>query len=126
MLYAWRAGRWRELGSILEDNICPTLKNSICDVYAPVDSEEECHFVLVNFRGVQSRYLTPCPSRIVSVLEILRGENESCEKHTSSTLKGPDSSIVTGLFHRKIMFRHMRFDQDQVIQGNLQGRVTCS
>jgi hypothetical protein len=94
-------------------------------MHLPVDSKQESNFVLVNLFSSKSRDLAPGARRIISVLKILGGKDQSSKKHATAALECAVSMSVHRLFHCEIMFRHMRLDENQVIQSNLESRVTC-
>ena len=89
----------------------------------PADGKEKGNLVLVDLLGVESRNLAPSSSRVVSVLEILGGQDQSREEHATTTLESAIGMAVLRLFGSKVVLRNMRFDQNQIVESNLEGRV---
>jgi hypothetical protein len=113
-----RGTRWR--WCVLKNDIGPSLEDLIGNMHLPVDSKQESNFVLVNLFSSESRDLAPGARRIISVLKILGGKDQSSKKHATAALECAVSMSVHRLFHCEIMFRHMRLDENQVIQSNLE------
>lgn len=101
-------GRWR--GSVLQYNLGPTLEDVVGDVELPVDGQQESDLVLVDLVGVETRDLAPGASRVVSVLEILGGQDQSGEEHATTALQGAAGLAIVGLLHGEVVLRHMRLD----------------
>lgn len=93
---------------------------------APVDREEEGHLVLVDLEGVQAGNLAPGAGRVVAVLKVLGGEDERSQEHAATALERADGVDVVGLLHGEVMAGDVRFDEDEVVEGNLQGGVARS
>lgn len=89
----------------------------------PVHGREECHLVGVDLAHFQAGDLTPGSSRVIAILQILRGQDESSQEHATTALKGSDGRDILGLFHGEIMLGHMTLDENQIVQGNLKRRV---
>jgi hypothetical protein len=87
----------------------------------PVHSGKEGHLVRVDLKDSQSRHLTPCFRGEIPVLQVLGSQNESCEKHATSTLKSAVSGRILGLLHGEVVLWDVRLDQYQVVQGYLEG-----
>lgn len=92
----------------------------------PVDSFQEGHLVRVYLVCIEAGYLAPCSGREVSVLKILRSQNERREEHPSATLHGTRRLCILRLLHGKVALRYTRFDQDQIVESYLQCRVARS
>lgn len=86
----------------------------------PIDSNKESHLVLVDLVRVQPADLTPGASRVVSILQVLRSQDEGRQEHATTALQSSDGITILRLFHGEIMFGDMWLNQDQVIQCNLQ------
>jgi hypothetical protein len=96
----------------LEDDVGPALENGIGDVYPPVDGKEEGHLVLVDLEGVETGNLAPSAGRVVAILQVLGGEDESGEEHAAAALEGADRVRVIGLLHGEVVIGDVWFDQD--------------
>jgi hypothetical protein len=120
-----RRGRSRRR-SVLEYDLSPALKDLVGNVQLPVNSNEECHLVLVDLLGVEARNLAPGACRVVAVLKVLRRKDKSREEHTATALKGTIGSTINGLLHGKVMLGDVGLDQNKVIQSDLEGRVACA
>lgn len=118
---AGRAGRGRR--RVLENNLGPALKHVVCNVQLPVDSEEEGDFVLVDLIGIEPRNLAPGAGRVVTVLEILGGQDEGGKEHAAAALQSAVGVAILGLLHGEVVLGHMGLDENQVVQGNLQRGV---
>jgi len=57
-------------GSVLQNDVRPALESGFRNVKLPVNSFQEHQLILIDFNRVQTRYLAPSTSGIVSVLEI--------------------------------------------------------
>jgi hypothetical protein len=90
-------------------------------VQLPIDGEQEGNLVLVDLVGVETRDLAPRTSRVVTVLEVLGGQNERGEKHAPPTLQGTIRVVIVWLLHGEVVLGNMRLDEDQVIQSYLEG-----
>jgi hypothetical protein len=108
-----------------QNNLLPLLPDGVRDVELPVDSLQESHLVGVDLAHLQTRDLAPCPSRVVAVLQILGGENQSSKKHTTATLESTVRCIFR-LSSGEVLLGQVRLDEDQVVQGNLQGGVASA
>ena len=73
----------------------------------------------MNLLSIESRNFAPSTGSIVAILQILGSENQSSEKHASSTLQGPIGVAVVWLFCREVVRRDVRLDKNQVIQCDL-------
>lgn len=116
---AWRRG-------VLENDFGPSLEDILRDVKVPANGKEESNLVLVDLLGVESRDLAPSASSVVSVLEILGSQDQSREKHATTTLKCAIGMSVRGLLGRKVVLGNMRLDENQVIERDLEGRVASA
>lgn len=116
-----RRCRWRRC--ILEYQISPFLKYHLGDVKPPVNSFEESFLVDVDLLSLQPRDLTPCSCRVVAVLKVLRGQNQGSEEHTTTALLSTDQLKLFSLQPTDIPVhtRKVRFDDDEIVEGNLQG-----
>lgn len=119
----WQGTRAR---SVLEDNIRPPLEGGIGNVQPPINCYEEHQLILVDLRSVEARDLTPRAGRVVPVLEVFRGENQSRQEHAPATLHSPTCRLVPGLLLGEILIRHVRLDLDQIIQGHLQSAIASA
>lgn len=108
---------------MLEHNISPSLEDLIGDVELPVDSKEKSDLVLVDLMSVEPRNLAPSPSRVVPVLEILGGQDQSREEHAAATLERAIGMSILGLLSSKVVSRDMRLDENQVVESNLKSGV---
>lgn len=90
---------------------------------APVDLTQEHPLVHVDLTDLEPRHLAPCFGRVVSVLQILGSQDQSCQKHATTTHERTIGWAVHSLLHSEIALRHMWPDEDQVIESNLQCRV---
>jgi hypothetical protein len=63
---------------ILDQDILPPIENWLRDMELPLDCSKESSFVEADLRNMKTRNLAPCTSRVVSVLEIFRSQDESC------------------------------------------------
>ena len=109
-----------------ENYLLPLFPDGISDMELPVHCRKKGHLVGVDLANLETRYLAPCTSRVVPILQILGCQNQSGEEHPTATLKGADGRNILGLLHGEIKLRHMGFDEDKVVQGNLKRGVTCS
>ena len=99
------------------------MEDGIGDVDAPVYSEKKGHLVLVNLQSVQTGDLAPGASGVVAVLEVLGGQDQRREEHAAPALQSADGVGVVRLLHREVVARDVRFDEHQVVEGHLQGRI---
>jgi hypothetical protein len=76
----------------------------------PTDRLQKHQLILIDFQRVQARNLAPGPGRVVTVLQILRGQDQRRQKHTTTALHGPHHRLITGLFLCEVMGRHMRLN----------------
>lgn len=95
---------------VLEHDVGPSLKDIVGNVYPPVNRKEECNLVLVDFLRVQSRDLTPCPSGIVPILEVLGSKDKCGQEHAPPTLESAERVCILWLFHGEVVLRNMRFN----------------
>lgn len=97
---------------VLHDAVAPDLVQVLANVELPIDSGEEGKFIFVDLADLEPRNLAPGSSRIIAVLEPLRGEDQGSKEHTTATLQDPTSVRLVGLLHGEIMARNVRLDQD--------------
>lgn len=90
---------------------------------APVDLAQEHPLVHVDLTNLEPRHLAPRFRRVVSVLQILGSQNQSCQEHATTAHERAISRAVHSLLHGKVALRHMWPDEDQVVESNLQCRV---
>lgn len=109
--------------SVLQDNFCPALEDFVSDVQLPVDRQQECNFVLVDFSRVEPGNLAPGSGRVVTILKVLGSEDESSKEHAAAALKCAALLLVVGLFHGEIVLRDVGLNEDQVVQRNLEGGI---
>ncbi|KAL2292913.1 hypothetical protein FJTKL_07955 [Diaporthe vaccinii] len=101
-----RSRRWRLRRRKLHDAVSPAVVHLLGDVQVPVDREKECHLVLVDLVGSETGNLTPGASRVVPVLQVFRGQDQSREKHSAATLKSATGMAV-------------------ILKCDLQSRIAC-
>jgi len=89
----------------------------------PVNGNQKSNLILVDLLGVKSRDLAPSPSRVVSILEILGSQDQGREEHAAATLKCTIGMAVIRLLSGKVMLGNMGLNENQVVQGDLEGRV---
>lgn len=111
---------WR---SVLEHYLGPSLEHVVRDVQFPVDREEKGNLILVDFLGVETRDFAPGSGGVVSVLKVFRGQDQCSKKHAAPTLKCTIAVTVFWLFCGKIMFRNVGFNEDEIIQRDLERGV---
>lgn len=116
---AWRRG-------VLENDLGPSLKDILGDVKVPADSKEEGNLVLVDLLGVESRDLAPGASSVISVLEILGGQDQGREEHATATLKGAVGMSVRRLLGGKVVLGNVGLDENQIIERDLESRVASA
>ena len=87
----------------------------------PVDSLEKGHFVGVDLTNLETGYLAPRASRVVAVLQILGCQDEGGEKHAAPALESATPGGVDGLLHGEVVVGHVSLDEDEVVEGDLQG-----
>jgi hypothetical protein len=119
-----RTRGWRCRRGVLHDAVAPDLVQDLAEMELPVDGGKKCKLILVDFRDLEPRDLTPGPCRVIAILEPLRGENQGRKEHTSPTLQNPTSVRRVGLLHGEIMRGNVRLDQDEVVESHLKRRVT--
>lgn len=110
---------------MVDDHILPLLPDGVNNVEFPVDSFEESHFVCVDLANLEARDLAPRARRVVAVLQILGREDECSKKHATTTLQRTKRGIFR-LRHGEVMLWQVGFDEDQVVQSDLQSRVAST
>lgn len=109
---------------MLQNDLSPFLEDFVCNVQLPVDSKEESHLVLVDLLDAEARDLAPGTRRVVPVLKVLGCKNQSREEHAPTALKSPVRVAILVLLSSKAALGNVRLDEDQIVQGDLQRRVT--
>jgi hypothetical protein len=109
---------------MLQNNLSPSLEDFVCDVQLPVDSKEESHLVLVDLLDGEAGNLAPGTRRVVSVLKVLGGKDQGREEHAPTALKSAVRVAVLVLLGSEATLGNVRLDEDQIVQGDLQRRVT--
>lgn len=100
----------------------PSLKDWVCNVQLPVDGLEKRHFVGVDLVDLEAGDFAPGPSRVISVLEVFRGQNQGGQEHAATALQSPQR-LVLGLLHGEVNLGDVRLDEDEVVKCDLEGRV---
>lgn len=119
----WRTTR---VGRVLENNVRPTLEDGFRNVKFPAHSLEERQLILIDLKCIQTRNFAPRSGGVISILEILRGQNKRRKEHSPATLHSTRARVVPGLLHGEILFRYMRLNHDKIVQGNLKSRIAGS
>jgi len=95
-----------------QNNVGPSLEDLVGDVKLPVDRLQKHALVVVDLGSPQSRHFAPGLGRVVAVLQILGRKDESCQKHATTALHTTQHRAISWLLHSKVMFWHMRLDED--------------
>jgi hypothetical protein len=117
----WGGRRW----CVLENNVSPSLEDTVRNVQLPVHGLQEGHLVLVDLVRVQAGNLTPGAGRVVTVLQVLGCQNKRGKEHAAAALKGLSRVAVVQLLHNEAPAGDMGLDENQVVQSHLQRGVTC-
>ena len=76
-----------------EHNLLPLLPYGVDDVEFPVDSLQKGHLVGVDLTDLQARDFAPCASRVVAVLQVLRGKDKRRKEHATSALQSTHGCV---------------------------------
>ena len=126
----WRRGSARDRNrrhDVVQQDITPSLEQCISNIQIILCNIEKDEFVGVDLLDREARDLGPCSIRVISVLQILGSDNDSSQKHTSTTtnrmLRSCSSKVAGSIEPFRVLRLKVddsRLDSQQVVQRKLQ------